>query len=131
MSSKTYHIKLNGKVYEVEIEEVKEGQNVAATSTPKEEPQQEVKKAQPVSSGESITAPMPGTITNILVKEGDNVKKGQVLAILEAMKMENEIVAPRDGAVKAISVDKGQNVNPGETLLKICLLYTSPSPRDA
>ena len=76
MSSKTYHIKLNGKVYEVEIEEVKEGQNVAATSTPKEEPQQEVKKAQPVSSGESITAPMPGTITNILVKEGDNVKKG-------------------------------------------------------
>ena len=66
MSSKTYHIKLNGKVYEVEIEEVKEGQNVAATSTPKEEPQQEVKKAQPVSSGESITAPMPGTITNIL-----------------------------------------------------------------
>ena len=88
MSSKTYHIKLNGKVYEVEIEEVKEGQNVAATSTPKEEPQQEV-------------------------------KKGQVLAILEAMKMENEIVAPHDGAVKAISVDKGQNVNPGETLLKM------------
>jgi len=114
MSSKTYHIKLNGKVYEVEIEEVKEGQNVAATSTPKE-----VKKAQPVSNGESITAPMPGTITNILVKEGDNVKKGQVLAILEAMKMENEIVAPHDGAVKAISVDKGQNVNPGETLLKM------------
>lgn len=119
MSSKTYHIKLNGKVYEVEIEEVKEGQNVAATSTPKEHQQQEVKKAQPVSSGESITAPMPGTITNILVKEGDNVKKGQVLAILEAMKMENEIVAPHDGAVKAISVDKGQNVNPGETLLKM------------
>lgn len=119
MSSKTYHIKLNGKVYEVEIEEVKEGQNVAATSTPKEEPQQEVKNSQPVSSGESITAPMPGTITNILVKEGDNVKKGQVLAILEAMKMENEIVAPHDGAVKAISVDKGQNVNPGETLLKM------------
>ena len=119
MSSKTYHIKLNGKVYEVEIEEVKEGQNVAATSTPKEEPQQEVKKSQPVSNGESITAPMPGTITNILVKEGDNVKKGQVLAILEAMKMENEIVAPHDGAVKAISVDKGQNVNPGETLLKM------------
>ena len=119
MSSKTYHIKLNGKVYEVEIEEVKEGQNVAATSTPKEEPQQEVKKAQPVSSGESITAPMPGTITNILVKEGDNVKKGKVLAILEAMKMENEIVAPRDGAVTLISVDKGQNVNLGDTLLKM------------
>ena len=116
---KKVYICKKASMEEVEIEEVKEGQNVAATSTPKEQPQQEVKKAQPVSSGESITAPMPGTITNILVKEGDNVKKGQVLAILEAMKMENEIVAPHDGAVKAISVDKGQNVNPGETLLKM------------
>ena len=110
MSSKTYHIKLNGKVYEVEIEESKV------------ETKPEVKKEalKPVGdSSENITAPMPGTITNILVKEGDNVKKGQVLAILEAMKMENEIVAPRDGAVTLISVDKGQNVNPGETLLKM------------
>ena len=62
---------------------------------------------------------MPGTITNILVKDGDSVKKGQVLAILEAMKMENEIVAPRDGAITVISVDKGQNVSPGDTLLKM------------
>ena len=62
---------------------------------------------------------MPGTITNILVKDGDSVKKGQVLAILEAMKMENEIVAPRDGAITVISVDKGQNVNPGDTLLQM------------
>ncbi|WP_286233764.1 biotin/lipoyl-containing protein, partial [Romboutsia ilealis] len=70
-------------------------------------------------SSENITAPMPGTITNILVKDGDSVKKGQVLAILEAMKMENEIVAPRDGAITVISVDKGQNVNPGDTLLQM------------
>ena len=119
MSSKTYHIKLNGKVYEVEIEEVKEGQNVAATSTPKEEPQQEVKKAQPVSSGESITAPMPGTITNILVKEGDNVKKGQVLAILEAMKMENEITSPVDGLVSKIYTSKSATVNAGDPMLTI------------
>lgn len=118
MSSKTYHIKLNGKVYEVEIEEVKPGQNVEPT--PKVETKPEVKKAQPVSSGdESITAPMPGTITNILVKVGDNIKKGQVLAILEAMNMENEIVAPRDGVITAISVDKGQNVNPDDTLLQM------------
>ena len=120
MSSKTYHIKLNGKVYEVEIEEVNTSQNVSFTQ--KVETKAEVKKEdlKPVgNSSENITAPMPGTITNILVKEGDNVKKGQVLAILEAMKMENEIVAPHEGAVKAISVDKGQNVNPGETLLKM------------
>lgn len=118
MSSKTYHIKLNGKVYEVEIEEVKQGQNVVPT--PKVQTQSEVKKEKPVSGGyESITAPMPGTITNILVKDGDNVKKGQVLAILEAMKMENEIVAPHDGVVIAISVDKGQNVNTGDMLLQM------------
>lgn len=120
MSSKTYHIKLNGKVYEVEIEEVNTSQNVS--STPKVETKPEVKKedSKPVGdSTENITAPMPGTITNILVKDGDSVKKGQVLAILEAMKMENEIVAPRDGAITVISVDKGQNVNPGDTLLKM------------
>ena len=68
---------------------------------------------------ESITAPMPGTITNILVKENESVKRGQVLAILEAMKMENEIVAPCDGAIKSISIEKGQNVNLGDTLLKM------------
>ena len=120
MSSKTYHIKLNGKVYEVEIEEVKEGQNTS--STPKVETKAEVKKEdskQVSDSSENITAPMPGTITNILVKDGDSVKKGQVLAILEAMKMENEIVAPRDGAITVISVDEGQNVNPGDTLLQM------------
>ena len=120
MSSKTYHIKFNGKVYEVEIEEVKEGQNVSSTSKVETKPEVKKEALKPVGdSSENITAPMPGTITNILVKEGDNVKKGQVLAILEAMKLENEIVAPRDGAVTLISVDKGQNVNLGDTLLKM------------
>lgn len=56
---------------------------------------------------------MPGTIVNVLVKQGDNVKKGQVIAILEAMKMENEIVSPIDGSIEIISVDKGQNVSLG------------------
>ena len=62
---------------------------------------------------------MPGTITNILVKENETVKKGQVLAILEAMKMENEIVAPYDGSIKSISIEKGKNVNSGDTLVKM------------
>ena len=56
---------------------------------------------------------------NILVKEGQSVKKGDVLAVLEAMKMENEIVAPVDGTVSAIHVEKGQNVNLGDTILEI------------
>ena len=56
---------------------------------------------------------------NILVKEGQAVKKGDVLAVLEAMKMENEIIAPIDGTVSAIHVEKGQNVNLGDTILEI------------
>ena len=120
MSSKTYHIKLNGKVYEVEIEEVAQGQKIEPTSKveTKSEPKPQVQNPK-ATGGESINAPMPGTITNILVSNGQSVKKGQVLAILEAMKMENEIVAPRDGQVTNIVVDKGQNVNPGEVLLQM------------
>jgi biotin carboxyl carrier protein len=110
MSAKTYHITLNGKVYEVEIEEV------AAGTTPK---QTAAPAAKPVAGGESVTAPMPGTILNLLVKQGQAVKKGQVLVILEAMKMENEIVAPADGQIVSISVDKGQNVNLGDSILEI------------
>ena len=116
MNSKTYHIKLNGKVYEVEIEEVTPCQKVQPESKIETKPQ--VQKTQ-ATGGESINAPMPGTITNILVNNGQNVRKGDVLAILEAMKMENEIVAPRDGVVNNISVDKGQNVNHGEKLLEM------------
>ena len=118
MSYKTYHVKLNGKVYEVEIEEVNCSENTSPTKT-LENIQNESKKESILNCDESITAPMPGTITNILVKENESVKRGQVLAILEAMKMENEIVAPCDGAIKSISIEKGQNVNLGDTLLKM------------
>lgn len=116
MSTKTYNITLNGKVYEVEIEEVKAGQAPKQTAKPVVSP-----VAKPVSTGagEEVTAPMPGSMFNILVKEGQNVKKGDVIAILEAMKMENEIVAPVDGCISAISVEKGQNVDLGDVILKI------------
>jgi biotin carboxyl carrier protein len=113
MSAKTYHITLNGKVYEVEIEEV------AAGTTPKQTTAPAAVKSAANTSGESVTAPMPGTIVNVLVKQGQSVKKGQVLAILEAMKMENEIVAPVDGQVASISVNKGQNVNLGDSIVEI------------
>ena len=114
MSTKTYHIKLNGKVYEVEIEEVQSGQAQVAATT------QEQKKTTPVSgNGEEITAPMPGSMSNILVKENQVVKKGDVLAILEAMKMENEIISPVDGTISSINVDKGQNVNLGDVIVVI------------
>lgn len=118
MNAKTYHITLNGKVYEVEIEEVKAGQKPQPTVTaaPKVESKREVAAT---GTGEAVEAPMPGTIVNVNVKNGDTVKKGQVLAILEAMKMENEIVAPTDGTVVSVDVEKGQNVNLGDSLVQI------------
>ena len=71
------------------------------------------------NSGQAVEAPLQGSMFNILVKQGQSVKKGDVLAVLEAMKMENEIIAPIDGTVSAIHVEKGQNVNLGDTILEI------------
>ena len=114
MSIKTYNVKLNGKVYEVEIEEVKAGQQPTMSATPQAAP-----AAAPAGEGQAVEAPLQGSMFNILVKEGQSVKKGDVLAVLEAMKMENEIVAPVDGTVSAIHVEKGQHVNLGDTILEI------------
>lgn len=114
MSIKTYNVKLNGKVYEVEIEEVKAGQQPTMSATQASAP-----VAAPTGEGQAVEAPLQGSMFNILVKEGQSVKKGDVLAVLEAMKMENEIVAPVDGTVSAIHVEKGQNVNLGDTILEI------------
>lgn len=128
---KTYRIKFNDQVYEVEVEEVGE---VAATSTqpaPKKAPAKpapQPKKAAPApkpapapkassGDGEAVNAPMPGTIVDVKVKVGDSVKAGQVLVILEAMKMENEIVAPRDGEVTSIEASKNAAVALGDALV--------------
>lgn len=119
MSAKTYHITLNGKVYEVEIEEVQKGSKPQPTAKVEASKVQSKNEISSAKSGESIEAPMPGTIVNIMVKNGDSIKKGQVVAILEAMKMENEIVAPIDGTVVSVDVEKGQNVNLGDSLVQI------------
>ena len=110
MSIKTYNVKLNGKVYEVEIEEVKAGSQPTMSATPSQAP----KASAPAGAGQAVEAPLQGSMFNILA-----VKKGDVLAVLEAMKMENEIIAPVDGTVSAIHVEKGQNVNLGDTILEI------------
>lgn len=123
---KKYVIKLNGKVYEVEMEEVtgevattavEAARPAAPQSAPAPAPQ--AAPSAPVSGGKSIDAPMPGTIVNVAVKVGDKVKKDQLLVVLEAMKMENEIVSPGEGTVVAVNVSKGQTVNPGESLVQI------------
>ncbi len=112
MNAKTYHITLNGKVFEVQVEEV------AAGATPPK-PAPAPAAPAPSGNGEAVTAPMPGTILNIAVTAGQQVKKGDVVAILEAMKMENEIVAPVDGTIGSISASKGQSVDLGAVILEI------------
>jgi biotin carboxyl carrier protein len=113
---KKYVIKLNDRVYEVEMEEVTAENQAAITEARKSAP---APAAAPVSGGEKVNAPMPGTIVSVAVKVGDTIKKGQLLLVLEAMKMENEIVSPVDGKVLAVGVSKGDAVNPGDLLVQI------------
>ena len=115
---KKYRININGKAYEVEVEEMGE---VQAPSSNAQTDTADSSPAPKTSSGtaEAISAPMPGTIVDIKVREGDAVKSGQVIMVLEAMKMENEIVAPKDGKIVAIKAAKGASVSSGEALLDI------------
>ncbi|WP_097027366.1 biotin/lipoyl-containing protein [Clostridium peptidivorans] len=119
---KKYVIKLNDKVYEVEIEEVT-AENAAtlaeAVKSSGASTAQASRGASQVSGGQKIEAPMPGSIVKVAVKPGDIVKNGQLLLVLEAMKMENEIVSPVDGTVNLVAVDTGQSVNSGELLIQI------------
>ena len=107
---KKYRVNVNGTAYEVEIEEI----TGAAPATP-------AAPAAPAApaDGEVVAAPMPGNILAVNVKAGDAVMKGQVLMVLEAMKMENEIVCPRDGTVISVSVSKGASVESGAALCAI------------
>ncbi|NMD37091.1 MAG: biotin/lipoyl-binding protein [Christensenellaceae bacterium] len=131
-----FNVTVNGITYEVVVDEVDANQNFQApvVNIPTPAPVQvapspvqptpvqappvvEVKKESTVADGEKITSPMPGTILDIRVSKGANVKAGDILLILEAMKMENEIVAPEDGTVADILVSVGASVNVGDDLV--------------
>ncbi len=128
-----YKVTLNDRTYEVEVEvgeailldeyeayapapaapaapEVPVAPAVAPVAAPQP-------PASPTVSGETIDAPMPGTILRIEVTQGTAVKSGQVLIVLEAMKMENEILAPKDCTIAQILVEKGRNVETGTPLI--------------
>lgn len=112
---KKYRVNVNGTVYEVELEEITGAAPAAAApvAAPAAAP-----AAAPVG-GEKVCAPMPGTILSVNVSNGSAVKKGDVLMILEAMKMENEIMAPCDGTVTSVAAAKGAAVESGALLCTI------------
>lgn len=105
---KKYKVNVNGTLYEVEIEEI--------TGAPATAPAAATPAPAASASGEAVTAPMPGNILAVNVAAGDAVKKGQVLMILEAMKMENEIMCPHDGTIASVAVTKGATVESGSVL---------------
>lgn len=125
-----FRVTVNGKQYEVEVEQVEEQESLSvpevrtsAAAPPVQEvsPPPPAVAPAPVAAGEGqmVTAPLPGMVLDIKVAPGVPVRSGQVVAILEAMKMENEIVAPAAGTVGSVLVGKGSQVNAGDGLLTI------------
>ena len=133
-----FNISVNGKSYEVEVEEIGGAPSAqpapaapkaaatpspapaaAPTPAPKAAPAPAASAGSAPANATKISAPMPGTIVDIVVSQGQSVKKGDVLCILEAMKMENEIMAPSDGTVVGIYTQKGASVNSGDLLVAL------------
>ncbi len=120
-----YKVTLCGRTYEIQVEGGKALllDEYDAVAAPAAAPAP-VQAAAPAAAapavtgaGDKIAAPMPGTILKVNVAQGDKVKAGQVLIVLEAMKMENEILAPRDGVVSQVVSSKGSSVDTGAPLV--------------
>lgn len=116
---KNYRITVNGTAYDVAVEEL--GASAAPIAAPvAAAPVAAPAPAKPAASGAAgsvvVTSPMPGKILSVKANVGASVKKGEVILILEAMKMENEVVAPEDGTIASITVSAGDAVEAGDTL---------------
>jgi biotin carboxyl carrier protein len=123
-----FKVTVNGKTYEVSVEEISQGNpgfapaqsEAPVVSTPSATAPAPQAQSQNIAAGEeSVPAPLGGTIMDVKVKPGEQVKKGQVLLTLEALKMENEIVAPAAGTVGQVFVQAGASVNTGDALLTL------------
>jgi biotin carboxyl carrier protein len=121
---KNYRITVNGTSYDVAVEELAAGAVAAPVAAPAPvaaapvaAPAPAAAPAKSAGAGSiKVASPMPGKILDVKAKVGDSVKKGQVILILEAMKMENEVVAPEDGTVASIDTTTGSMVEAGDTL---------------
>ncbi len=128
---KRFNITVNGKAYDVQVEEIggsapapvaapaPAAAPVAPAPAPAEAPAPAAAPAAQAAGTEAVSAPMPGTIVNVVVSAGQSVKSGDVLLVLEAMKMENEIMAPRDGVIAGVHVNKGDSVDSGTLLVSL------------
>ena len=120
---KKQNITVNGNTYEVLVEEADASTPVAYTApvaAPVAAPKAAAPKAASAASGAvKVTSPMPGTILNVKVSVGQSVKKGDVICVLEAMKMENDIPAPQDGVIASINVQKGASISAGDVLASL------------
>ena len=116
---KRFNITVNGKAYDVAVEEVDATSQAAVSAPAAPAPTPAPAPAPSAGEGEKVTAPMPGTILDVKVAVGDSVSKGQVIMILEAMKMENDIVASCDGKITSVLANKGDNVNSGDACATI------------
>lgn len=113
-------VTVNGTPYQVEMENTSAAPAAPAPAvTPVSAPQPAAPAAKPATGGKAVTSPLPGVIIAVKVNVGDAVKAGQVVAILEAMKMENEIQAESDGTVTAVNVAKGDSVLEGAAIVTI------------
>ena len=112
---KKYEIEIDGQVYHVKVRELPD--DAVMTEQPKADSGKSTADVAPQTEGKSMLAPMAGTVLRILVKEGQRVKKGENLIVLEAMKMENEIVADEDGVVRRILVKENDSVESDQALL--------------
>lgn len=127
---KNLKITVNGNVYDVQVEEIGSAAAAPAAAAPAPAapapqavvpaaPAAPAAKAEVPADAELISSPMPGTIVSVNVKAGQQIKKGDTLLILEAMKMENEIMAPHDASVAAVHVNKGDSVESGTPLVSL------------
>ena len=123
---KMLQVNVNGADYQVELENAPASAPAApaaaapaaATPAPAATAAPAAPKA-PAGAGEKVNSPLPGVIVEVSVKEGQAVKSGQKVAVLEAMKMENEISAPKDGTITAIHVNKGDSILEGAPIVTI------------